>query len=143
MKFPVTPDAPGLFSTTTGCPRRCCSSGARSLAGTSVRPPGANATTRVTGRLGKSSARAMAVGAIAAASAPNNNSTLMAGFLLSLDLSADSAGMSAERSFVRWFSTPGIEIGGRPVAQVQCRLEVNARRQNDIVEEHMIADGVH
>src|SRR2546421_8012947 len=43
---PMLPPAPGLFSTTTGCPRACCSFGAIRRAERSTGPPGAYGTTR-------------------------------------------------------------------------------------------------
>ncbi|CFW03382.1 Uncharacterised protein [Bordetella pertussis] len=44
--------APGLLSTTTGCPSSACSRWATARATTSVPPPGGYGTIRCTGRAG-------------------------------------------------------------------------------------------
>jgi hypothetical protein len=53
---PIVPVAPGLFSTTNGCPNFSCSLGAIARASVSVDPPGGNGTTIVTGLVGQASA---------------------------------------------------------------------------------------
>src|SRR6266581_6294724 len=50
---------PGLFSTTTGCPQRSCSSLPISRPAMSSGPPGGNGTTSLTGFEGKSCAAAL------------------------------------------------------------------------------------
>src|SRR2546429_3201653 len=67
----MLPPAPGLFSTTTGCPSACCSLGAMRRAERSTGPPGAYGTTRWTGRDGQSCAfkQALAPSASAAKAA--------------------------------------------------------------------------
>mmetsp|Transcript_49009 Transcript_49009/g.115128 ORF Transcript_49009/g.115128 Transcript_49009/m.115128 type:complete len:426 (+) Transcript_49009:554-1831(+) len=49
----MLPPAPPRLSTTTGWPRRCCSSGAMARASRSVVPPGVKGTIRRSGRLGQ------------------------------------------------------------------------------------------
>jgi hypothetical protein len=48
----MVPAAPGLFSTTTGCPSASCSAGATMRAVTSTFPPGAKGTMILTGLAG-------------------------------------------------------------------------------------------
>src|ERR1700685_1004575 len=55
----MAPLAPGLFSMAIGWPRNCCILSAMMRAVKSAVPPGANATIRCTGRVGKSSAKPM------------------------------------------------------------------------------------
>src|SRR4029078_7556728 len=70
---PVTPDAPDLFSTTMDCPMRSCISAASTRAGTSDSPPGANGTTKVTGRLGYVCVRADGAASTTARTVTKNN----------------------------------------------------------------------
>ncbi len=48
----MVPDPPGLFSTMMFWPIRSCSIAVSTRTGTSVRPPTANGTMKVIGRLG-------------------------------------------------------------------------------------------
>src|SRR5262249_55298551 len=66
---PTVPPAPLGFSTTTCWPSTSLSPWARMRPATSLGPPAANGTTRVSGRLGKFCAEAMPVEASSASSA--------------------------------------------------------------------------
>src|SRR5262249_52490140 len=62
----MLPPAPVRFSTVTGTPQRCARRSAKTRATTSTGPPAENATTSVSRRLGKSSARTSPITASAA-----------------------------------------------------------------------------
>src|SRR4051812_42250968 len=71
MSDPMLPEAPGRFSTITGCPSACRSCSPTTRAKMSVEPPGAQGTTIRTGRVGYACARAEHAMAAAPAVAPS------------------------------------------------------------------------